>query len=125
MTSRIRRHAATMAELSLIAALTWLYAHPLLDLRADTVPIGREFVSSIHVYHFWTRLRDCGACALWNGSIQGGYPALAELHAGILHPVAAVLVLLLATLGAMWAIYLVWGRGRNPGPAVGASHRTG
>lgn len=95
MTSRIGRHAATMAELSVIAALTWLYAHPLLDLRADTVPSGREFVSSIHAFHFWTRLRDCGACALWNGSIQGGYPALAELHAGILHPVAAAMVLLL------------------------------
>lgn len=91
--SRLR--AIVLSELCLIGAATWVFARPLLDLRPDTVPIGREYASSVHAFHFWTRVKDCLACALWNGSIQGGYPALAELHAGILHPVAAGLTLLL------------------------------
>lgn len=108
---RIRPSALTLVEIVVIAAVTRLYAMPLLDFRVDTVPFGREYASSIHAFHFWTRLRDCLACALWNGSIRGGYPALAELHAGILHPIAAVLVLLLgvpvglkvAVAAALWS----------------------
>lgn len=92
---RLRAMLAPSLELTFIVCIALVFTAPLLDFKQDTVPIGREYASSIHAFHFWTRLRDCGQCALWNGSIQGGYPALAELHAGILHPLPAALVLFL------------------------------
>ena len=33
-----------------------------------------------HANHTWTRFQECGLCALWNGSVRGGYPAFADVR---------------------------------------------
>jgi hypothetical protein len=83
-------------------ALVILWAHwvalPFLDYRETQWPIGREFGFQTQSHHLWEWLRQCGVCALWNGGINGGYPALAEVYGAPLHPLVAVTTLTWGTV---------------------------
>lgn len=57
-------------------------------------PHGREFGMAIQPHYIWTLLRECGDCLLWNGMYNGGSPAFAELHAGVLHPLVIIATLI-------------------------------
>ena len=87
----------TAAELVVLALWTLLFARPYLDLNPDVVPLGREYLSNIQTHFLWSRVASCGWCAVWNGSFRGGYPALADPHGSMLHPLVMV-----ATLG--WGV---------------------
>lgn len=41
---------------------------------------------------------ECGACALWNGSVRGGAPAFVDPHASLLHPLVFIPTLLLGVI---------------------------
>lgn len=100
-----------------VIAAAWLGAR-LLNLDVDKAPTGAEFHWVTQSMHFWTRVNECGTCAFWNGAIRGGFPALIDLQAPILHPISAistwflgvvngakittVLAFLLAGLGQWW-----------------------
>lgn len=81
-------------ELILIALWAVWVGRNLLDFNPYTWPIGREFGYQIEGHHFWTQLKSCGLCALWNGSINGGGPAFADLFSSKLHPFVAIPALL-------------------------------
>jgi hypothetical protein len=57
-------------------------------------PLGGDFPLTIQPHYIWPYLSRCGACVLWNGLINGGYPAFAEAHAGLLHPLVILPTLL-------------------------------
>src|SRR5262245_38896716 len=63
----------------LIAVVVWSLwiTRPYLDLDPGTMPVGREWGQAIMTHHLWTRLVECGPCALWMGSARAGSPALA------------------------------------------------
>ena len=81
-------------------------------------PIGREFGVQVISHNFWNLLRECGNCALWNGSINGGFPALADTFGSAFHPFVMITTLLfgivngvkVATLIALWVMGISqWG----------------
>ena len=86
--------SGSLVELGAIGVFAALFAAPALDFDPNVLPSLGEFVSAIQPYHTWTRLKACGVCALWNGSVRGGYPAFSDVHASLLHPIMAVPVLL-------------------------------
>lgn len=85
------------AEVLIILAWTIALTSPYLNLDRDIVPSGREFLHHIHGHHIWGRALNCGQCALWNGSVRGGYPALVDPQSSALHP-----LVMLTTLG--WGV---------------------
>lgn len=92
-----RPRAIAAAELLAIVIWAALFTGPYLDLSPSVMPAGREYAGAIQSHHVWERLRDCGACALWNGSQQGGSPALTDPYSSMLHP-----LVILTTLG--WGV---------------------
>jgi len=103
-----RRALVAVAELVLVAVWTLTVARDYLDLDANVAPRGVEYFTSIQSHFLWERALDCGLCALWNGNVQGGYPALAETHDAALHPVVIVATLLFGALnGAKFALVAI------------------
>lgn len=80
-------------EVLLIGGWAFWVGREYLTLDPAVIPTGREFSSAIQTHHVWTRFGDCGLCALWNGSMRGGYPAFADIHGSMLH----ILVILTTT----------------------------
>ena len=88
----------TILEITLIGVWAAWVCHEYLHFNPRIVPFGREFGSSIQTHHLWTRFKDCGWCALWNGSVNGGYPAFVDVHGSMLHPLVALFTLLFGVL---------------------------
>ena len=92
--------------LIIIVWAVWV-GRPLLDFNPYTWPMGREFGSQIQAHHFWTHLKACGQCALWNGSINGGTPALGDVFSSTFYPFVAIPILLWGVIiGTKVAIFL-------------------
>ncbi len=98
-------------ELLLLAGWSvWICRTYFDDFRAAIWPMGREFGVQIYAHHFWNNLQTCGACALWNGAINGGVPALADPFGSAFHPLVMLTTLLfgvvngvkIATIVALW-----------------------
>jgi len=95
------------AELILIGLWAAWVGRGLLDFDPFTWLTGREFGYQIEGNLFWTQLRQCGQCALWDGGINGGYPALADLFSSKFHPFVSIPTLLWGTIvGAKVSIVL-------------------
>jgi hypothetical protein len=142
-----RRRSALLvaAEILVVVLWTMLVTRPYLDLNPGVTPAGREYLSGIQTHYFWTRVTQCGWCALWNGSGRGGAPALVDPHGSMLHPLVIVPTLLLGVLNgsklalvgaflmaglAQWGIARVLGLGSvarvwSAAMAVSAGHLAG
>ncbi len=59
---------------------------PYLDLRENYFITGYEYVLTTISHYIWNYVPLCGSCVLWNGYLNGGMPAFAELHGAVLHP---------------------------------------
>ena len=57
-----------------------------------------EFSSSIQPHFVWSQLVQCGTCVLWNGSVNGGAPAFADVYGATLHPIVIVTTLLFGAI---------------------------
>ncbi len=81
--------------LELLALALWaIYAGwGYLDMDPHTIPLGREFGSSIPANHLWTQILSCGSCAFWNGFQRGGFPAFADIQGSMLHPIVILTTL--------------------------------
>jgi len=119
------------AELTAISVWAIWVGRDLLDFNPFTNAFGREFGAQIEAHYFWLQLKQCGLCALWNGSINGGAPALADAFSSTLHPIIAIPTLLwgvvngakVALVLALWMAGLAqWWLGRTLG--VGPVART-
>jgi hypothetical protein len=89
-----RRVLQVLFELLLIGLWAAWVGREYLNFDPTVIPAGNEFSSAIQTHHLWTRFQDCGWCALWNGSIRGGYPALADVHGSMLHPLVVITTLI-------------------------------
>jgi hypothetical protein len=85
---------STVIELAVIALFAVWVGRGFLGLNPKVVPYGREFGMVVQSHNFWNVVRDCGWCALWNGSADGGYPAQVEIFGGPFHPLVAITTLL-------------------------------
>jgi hypothetical protein len=79
-----------LLEIGLILGWAILIGAAYLDPNPNLVVPGREWGMSTHTHYLWINFLKCGACAFWNGSINGGYPAFTELHGSALHPIVMV-----------------------------------
>ncbi len=84
----------TWAELLLIGAWACWIGRSFLDFNPYTWPVGGEWGTQLQTHHLWTQLQRCGLCALWNGGINGGAPAFADLFGSMLHPLVMITTLL-------------------------------
>jgi hypothetical protein len=88
----------TATELGALFLWTLAVTAPYLNLDPAISPAGGEFLANIQMFHVWNWVRQCGVCALWFGSSNGGWPAAADVNAPILHPLVAVSTLLWGVL---------------------------
>jgi len=132
-------------ELLLIGLWAFFVGRGYLDFNPRMVPTGTEFGEQIQSNHLWTQLVKCGWCAAWNGSEQGGLPALVDVHGSMLQPVIAATTLFLGVVNgikvsillslwlagvAQWWMAKELGLGRIPalftaGIAVAGGHLAG
>ncbi|HMK09341.1 MAG TPA: hypothetical protein VK449_09955 [Anaerolineales bacterium] len=91
-------HGRSLAELAWISLWAIWLGRGLVNANRLLWPTGREFGSQIISHHFWIQLERCGSCALWDGMINGGFPALGDVFGSTLHPVVAVATLLLGVV---------------------------
>ncbi len=80
-------------ELGLLALWAIWVGRVYLDFDPLIIPSGHEFFSAIQTHHLWTQFQNCGWCAVWNGSERGGYPAFADIHGSMLHPIVMITTL--------------------------------
>ncbi len=85
-------------EIALIIGWAFLAGRLVLNFDPNMWPNGFEFPLSVRENFFWTNLLRCGACAFWNGSINGGYPALVDLQSAPFHPLVAIPTLLFGVI---------------------------
>ncbi|MGD8760358.1 MAG: hypothetical protein PVJ07_08920 [Anaerolineales bacterium] len=100
-----------IAELLLIGLWALWIGREYLVFDPTAIPAGREFLSAIQTHDIWNQVRECGACAFWNGSTSGGYPAFTEIYGSALHPVVAVTTSILGVIngskvGLVFAFWL-------------------
>lgn len=81
-------------ELFIIALFAVWVGRAYLNLDPREIPFGREFMMVIQSHNLWDLVKECGWCAVWNGSTSGGYPAFAELYGAPLHPIIAITTIL-------------------------------
>lgn len=93
-----RKPLVTLLEITLIGIWTLWVAREYLNFDPRQVPAGREFGSAVQTHHLWTWVRKCGWCGLWNGSLDGGYPAFADIYGSMLHPLVMLSTLLFGVI---------------------------
>jgi len=99
-----------IGEILLIGIWAFWVGRDYLDFDPHIWPTGREVGIQIASHNFWNQIKECGKCALWNGSINGGSPAFADPFGSTFHPLVALSTLLfgivngvkLATLITLW-----------------------
>jgi hypothetical protein len=118
------RTALLVFEIALVIGFAAWVTWPYLGGTPKTVlPAGGDYVVSIQGRYFWEHVRECGTCALWNGDIAGGSPALIDTSSDLLHPMVAIITLLfgvaegsrilvaltviVSALGSWWLAYLL------------------
>src|SRR5690349_1238293 len=84
---RAARPLRALLELGLIVLWSAWVGRGFLNLDSRVLPQGREFGLAIFSHFTWANLWRCGACAWWNGLVNGGNPAFVDLHGAVLHPV--------------------------------------
>ena len=90
-------HAPLLELTAIIAWAAWVgqsYLNPDIHMW----PTGGEYGLSIQSYFVWQTAARCGLCGLWNGGLNGGAPAFAELQGSVLHPLAVISSLLLGAI---------------------------
>jgi hypothetical protein len=81
-------------ELILIALWAIWVGRAYLNFDPLAIPGGREYSTSIQYHHTWTRMLECGWCAIWNGTEAGGYPMTGVIGSSTFHPLVALTTLL-------------------------------
>ncbi len=77
-------------EIVIIIAWAIFLARDYLDFSPTMWPSGREFGLAIQSNYIWSLLPVCGDCVFWNGFINGGSPAFADLYSAVLHPLVFI-----------------------------------
>ncbi len=95
----LRANAGTLAELGLIAAWAMWVGRAYLDFDPFMWPVSSEIGIQLNTHYFWVQAQRCGLCALWDGTINGGMPAMADPFGSKLHPLVMMTTLLWGVMG--------------------------
>ena len=96
-------------EISLIVLFALWVGRKYLNVEPYVWPAGTGLGTKLLGHYFWTNFSKCGVCALWNGGINGGRPALADLFGSQMHPLVAITTLIWGVIGgAKIALTLQW-----------------
>ena len=95
------------AELAALGAWALFVGRSYLNFDPHMVPTGGELGTHAAANHLWIRVLTCGWCAVWNGSVQGGLPALADTVSSTLHPVVMIATLLFGVVNGVKVTLLV------------------
>jgi hypothetical protein len=90
----LRPTLPVVVELGLLLVATIWLGWGLFQPDPWVIPYGADFLPNLQTQHFWDRVKECGTCALWNGSELGGIPALIDIIGANLHPLSATLFIL-------------------------------
>jgi hypothetical protein len=99
------RVPALLAELGLIALWVLWLSREILDLNPRLISLGREYLHLLQYNYFWNLLPECGACVLWNGTMNGGAPAFIDIHSASLHPLTILFTLALGVINGGKALF--------------------
>lgn len=83
-----------IGEIWMVVIWAFFAGRTLMNFDSTFWPAGYEFPLSVRANFFWSNAQRCGLCALWNGNMNGGYPALIDLQGAVLHPLVALPTLL-------------------------------
>ncbi len=95
--TKLRAQLPALCELMILAAWALWFASPYLNFDPLRQPAGVDFFLTVNFHHVWTRFSECGLCFFWNGGLNGGAPAFADLFPSSLHP-----LVIFTTLG--WGV---------------------
>ncbi|HML40530.1 MAG TPA: hypothetical protein PKD23_07595 [Bellilinea sp.] len=70
----------------ILLAFTALVGRAYLNFDPLRLPAGVDVPHQVYNHIIWTWWDDCGACILWNGTLNGGDPSFANIQAATLHP---------------------------------------
>jgi len=101
LTARQRDRLGAWLEVGAIILWAMFIAAPYLDTSTTLWPAGTGLGAKLMGNHFWIMLQRCGSCALWDGSQNGGKPALADVYGSELHPLVIVTTLLWGVIGGV------------------------
>jgi hypothetical protein len=109
---------ADVLEVVIIIAWALWITSPYLNFDPQIWPSGPDFPRNIQLFSTWQNLPVCGDCVMWNGSINGGAPAFADVFTPVLNPffifatmalgavngakALIILSFILAGLGQLW-----------------------
>lgn len=95
------------AELIPLLILAFFMAAPYLDFRQDYHPNGYEYYVVTITHYVWNLLPKCGTCVFWNGQLNGGMPAFADLLGAVLHPLVILTTLIWGVINGSKIIIIV------------------
>jgi len=96
----------TLIELSVLGIWVIIVGRAYLNFDLHAWPVGGEYGLSIQSYFTWPIVHQCGVCFLWNGSVNGGSPTLAEMQGAVAHPLVAISSLLLGAINGSKLVLL-------------------
>ena len=85
-------------EVVIIVACALGIASPYANLDPQVWPIGADFPHDIQLFSTWQNFLHCGDCVLWNGNINGGSPAFADMESPVLNPFYIVAMIVWGTV---------------------------
>jgi hypothetical protein len=84
----------TLLEVALIIGWAFWVGRGYLDFSLTSLARGDEISVVTESHYTWTFFFKCGSCVMWNGSVNGGAPAFAELMGSVLHPLTILTTLI-------------------------------
>ena len=94
-------------ELLPLILLSFIMAAPYLNFAQNIYPNGYEYDVITVTHYVWNLLPKCGTCVFWNGLVNGGAPAFAELLGAVLHPLVILTTLFTGVINGTKIIILV------------------
>lgn len=105
--NNIQAETGLALEILVILIFTLFIGKNYLDMDPLKVPHGGDFPHEVYNHIIWTWWGDCGSCIFWNGTMDGGDPAFANLQGSALHPVTILTTLLAGVINGSKLIILV------------------
>ena len=102
-----QRHLKYGLELLPLIVLTFFMAAPYLNFQPDYFPNGYEYYTVTVTHYVWNLFPKCGTCVFWNGLLNGGMPAFAEILGAVLHPLVIFTTLIWGVINGSKIIIIV------------------
>ncbi|HVP21684.1 MAG TPA: hypothetical protein VMS73_07455 [Anaerolineaceae bacterium] len=97
----------TVLEIIVIVAWAVWVGRDYLNFNPQVFPFGGDFPLQIYNHFNLNLIPQCGICALWNGSLNGGQPALIDLQGAAAHPLVILVTLLFGAVNGAKVYLLV------------------